>query len=96
MNWEVLVNYRSASNLHHVRVNGDRRSLCQVADIEAGWEGLGDALDVHPEDVDPMDRCSVCWSVYERRNREERGLAPAPSRYLGTRRQRTLAQELGL
>jgi len=71
---------RPVPTLTHVCVQGDTLSLCSGAGFGPVWADGGDE---HPEDVDSLDRCTVCYSVYERRNREDRGRDPLPSNRLG-------------
>lgn len=90
MNWEVLTRDvrpedvdergRLPERCAHIRVAGDTESLCHAVNVvDDRW--LPEP-ETHPEDVGSLDRCSVCYSVYERRFREERGLDPLPSRHL--------------
>lgn len=95
MNWETMTSLPTPddygptgirnrrSTCTHVRVQGDTSSLCGKACLlDPQWQ----AHDEHPEDVDPDDRCSVCYSVFERTAREEAGREGLPSNYLSWER----------
>jgi len=99
MNWQTLHRLpqpedfepgaKTRSALTHVRVEGDTASLCGAVDVTDGdWCDGGDE---HPEDIDSLDRCSVCWSVFERRRREEAGREAIPSQHLSWTRGRQVA-----
>jgi hypothetical protein len=46
---------------HHVRGQGDSRTLCgHACDPDSGWMALED---LHPEDVSAIDRCQVCYQA---------------------------------
>ena len=93
MNWETLHRLPTPAECEpgatrperrvHVRVAGDTFSLCHAADV---LDGRWVPRDDHPEDTDSDARCSVCWSVFEKRRREENGREAVPSNYLGRRR----------
>lgn len=73
------------SSTIHAAVEGDTLALCSAASlIDGEWVDQGE----HPEDVDGLHACSVCWSVLERRQREERGLPAIPSQRLNWARGR--------
>lgn len=58
------------SGLFHVTTPGGDRSLCaHSCDPDAGWD---ERPDMHPEDVDAMDRCGPCFTTLEARKREAR------------------------
>jgi len=51
---------RSCVLATHVRLEGTDRTLCgHACPDESGWMPLADT---HPEDIDPLDRCTVCYS----------------------------------
>jgi hypothetical protein len=51
---------RSCLLLHHVRPEGTDRTYCgHACDEGCGWYPLADT---HPEDIEQMDRCTVCYS----------------------------------
>jgi hypothetical protein len=93
MNWTTLIRLpqpeefepgaKRRAALVHAAVEGDTLSLCNGVDLTDGeWIDQGE----HPENVAGLDSCSICWSVLERRQREERGLPAIPSQRLNWRR----------
>lgn len=50
---------RSCILATHVRPAGTDRTFCGHHCFENGWMALGD---VHPEDIEQLDRCTVCYS----------------------------------
>lgn len=51
---------RSCILATHVRPEGTDRTYCgHQCPSEAGWMALPDT---HPEDIDQLDRCTVCYS----------------------------------
>jgi len=51
---------RSCVLATHVRLEGTGRTLCGHDCVdEAGWMPM---VDAHPEDIDQLDRCTVCYS----------------------------------
>jgi hypothetical protein len=50
---------RSCQLLHHVRLEGTDRTLCGH---DCGWGTDWHPLpDTHPEDIEQIDRCMVCY-----------------------------------
>lgn len=50
---------RSCQLCTHVRPAGTGRTFCGHDCFENGWMAFGD---LHPEDIEQLDRCTVCYS----------------------------------
>lgn len=61
---------RCSSPVLHLREAGGSRTLCAHSCTEG--DGWGEILDMHPEDVDALDRCGPCYTTREARRRHER------------------------
>jgi hypothetical protein len=61
---------QAPSSIRHIREQHASKTLCSNACLpEDGWSLFPD---LHPEDVDAIDRCQWCYEVVDDRKRKER------------------------
>lgn len=72
MDPERMTECRWCDQLTHVRIHGYGVTLCaHDCTLEKCWAALPE---VHPEDVDAVDRCQICYLAVEKIKRREREL----------------------